>query len=272
LYEIRINEILADAGLLVFKSPATRRARARVRELKQKVARRFSSADPTGNVLERKVHYGSSFLDEIDFKKTRAYFAQDKGVWVNIAGRESEGIVPDGDYDDVRRSTQEALQQLVSPFDSRQVFERVMVREEAFNGAWSDRLPDIVMIPRDDRYVYNERPGYGEKIVSADSTTGTHARDGILIAWGSGVEKGAAFGEPPLLRDIGPTALASLGCKLPDDLDGRPLLEVFTSTPDISRSGSAYRKLPSAAAVASVYSEREEAQLKDRLRALGYIE
>ena len=51
--------------------------------------------------------------------------------------------------------------------------------------------PDLVMIPRDDRYVYNERPGYGEKLVAADSTTGTHSRDGIFIAWGPGIKAGA---------------------------------------------------------------------------------
>ena len=48
---------------------------------------------PDGNVLDRKVEYGSEFLGEIDWACTRAYFAQDKGVWVNLAGREAEGIV-----------------------------------------------------------------------------------------------------------------------------------------------------------------------------------
>jgi hypothetical protein len=38
--------------------------------------------------------------------------------------------------------------ELASPADGEQVFESVMRREEAFSGAWSDKLPDLVMVPQ----------------------------------------------------------------------------------------------------------------------------
>ena len=116
-----------------------------------------------------------------------------------------------------------------------------MRREEAFNGRWSERLPDLVMIPRRDEYVYNERPSYGDVIVPADSTTGTHSRDGIFIAWGRGIRSGVNFVTQPNLRDVGPTALASLGCPLTTDMDGRALVEVFNERIEPSRLGSSYR-------------------------------
>lgn len=221
-------------------------------------------------MLERKVEYG--FLDEIDWTRTRAFFAQDKGVWVNLAGREREGIVRESDFDDVIEEARSVLLQVASHEDGDPVFERVMRRNEAFNGEWSDRLPDLVMIPRLDEHVYNERPSYGEIIVPADSTTGTHSRDGIFIAWGRGLESNASFETPPNLRDVGPTALASLGCPLTIDMDGRALMEIFKDVNEPSRDGSSYRRASTNGVAQSVYNASEEAELRDRLRALGYIE
>ena len=270
LFEVRVNELLASAGLLAFKSPASRKSLARIKSLKQKVGRRLSPIVARGNVLERKVEYG--FLDEIDWRRTRAFFAQDKGVWVNLVGREREAIVRESDCDSVIEEARSALLQLASPEDGEPVFESVMRREEAFTGAWCDRLPDLVMIPRRDEYVYNERPSYGDIIVPADSTTGTHSRDGIFIAWGRGINQGAAFGAQPNLRDVGPTALASIGCPITTDMDGRALMEIFSDVEEPSRAGSSYKQSWASGVPQSVYKAGEEAELRERLRALGYIE
>jgi predicted AlkP superfamily phosphohydrolase/phosphomutase len=273
LFEVRVNELLASAGLLTFKSPTSRKSIARVRVFKEKVARRLSPVVPSGNVLDRKVEYGSAFLEEIDWSRTRAFFAQDKGVWVNLAGRESEGIVRESEFDGVIEEARTALLRLTAPEDGEPVFERVMRREETFNGAWSGRLPDLVMVPRRDEYVYNERPSYGDVIVPADSTTGTHSRDGILIAWGKGINPGISFANQPNLRDVGPTALASLGCPLTTDMDGRVLMEVFNDVGKALRQGSSYKQAPpSDASVQPVYTASQEAELRERLKALGYIE
>jgi predicted AlkP superfamily phosphohydrolase/phosphomutase len=272
LFEIRVNELLASAGLLAFKSPASRKSIARLRSFKDKVARRLSPADSNGSVLEKKVAYGSAFLDEIDWSRTRAFFAQDKGVWVNLAGREADGVVNERDFDSVIEEARGALLQLTSPVDGEPAFERVMRRDEAFNGAFSIRLPDLVMVPRHDEYVYNERPSYGEVIVAADSTTGTHSRDGIFIAWGRGIAGGGSFIIQPNLRDVGPTALASMGCPVTTDMDGRPLIEVFSGAVEPDRRGSSYKRDSDKTGAANVYNADEEARLRERLRALGYIE
>jgi predicted AlkP superfamily phosphohydrolase/phosphomutase len=273
LYEVRVNELLASTGLLTFKAPSLRRSRARVKEFKEKVARRLLTARANGNVLDRKVQYGSAFLDEIDWSRTRAFFAQDKGVWINLAGRESSGIVRESEFEDVLCEARDVLVNLRSLDDGETVFEKVMRREEAFNGQWTERLPDLVMIPRRDEYVYNERPSYRDVIVPADSTTGTHSRDGIFIAWGKGIESGASPDARFNLRDVGPTALASLGCPLTVDMDGRALAEVFTDFTEASKHGSSYRDSHmNDLSAEPVYNAGEEAELRERLRALGYIE
>jgi predicted AlkP superfamily phosphohydrolase/phosphomutase len=273
LFEVRVNELLARSGLLAFKTPASRRARAQFKSVKEKISRRLLPVRVNGNSLERKVHYGSAFLEEIDWSRTRAYFAQDKGVWVNLTGRESAGIVSESRFDDTVDEARALLLNLVSPESAEPVFETVLRREEAFKGIFSDRLPDLVMAPRRDEYVYNERPSYGEVIVPADSTTGTHSRDGIFIAWGRGIESGVKLTSQPDLRDVGPTALASLGSPLTEDMDGRVLAEIFSERIEPIKQGSSYREPASNAdAAGAVYSETEETELRERLRALGYIE
>jgi predicted AlkP superfamily phosphohydrolase/phosphomutase len=271
LYEVRVNEVLAQAGLLTFKSG--RRGRAQFNSLKEKVSRRLLGKQLAGNSLERKVQYGSVFVDEIDFARTRAYFAQDKGVWVNLKGREPEGIVEESDFNSIVETAQTALMNLVSPVDGIRIFEKVLRRETAFNGMNANRLPDVVMIPARDEYVYNERPSYGEAVVAADSTTGTHAKDGIFIAWGKGIKSNVSFRLQPNLRDMGSTALASLGCPLTTDMDGRALEEVFANPLAINRQSTSYRSSNKIQPTnQSVYKADEEAELRERMRALGYIE
>jgi cell division ATPase FtsA len=133
---------------------------------------------------------------------------------------------------------------------------------------------DLVMIPFCDEHVYNECPSYGEVIVPADSTTGTHSAEGIFIAWGRGIDNGASFAAQLNLRDVGPTALASLGCPLTTDMDGRALMEVFSESAEPQRQGSSYKNtaVTIGASVQSVYNAGEEAEIRERLKALGYIE
>jgi predicted AlkP superfamily phosphohydrolase/phosphomutase len=270
LYEVRVNELLAKVGLLAFKAPTTRRVRAQVKAIEEKVRRRLFNERVSGNMLDRKVQQCSAFLDEIDWSRTRAFFAQDKGVWVNLAGREPQGIVNQSEFETTVNEARQALLELAS-HDGKPVFERVMQREEAFSGLYRNRLPDLVMVTRHDQYVYNERPGYGNVIVPADSTTGTHSREGIFIAWGRGIKSGARFSSQPNLRDVGPTALYSLGCPLTEDMDGRLLAEIFSQYEQPARRASSYKQVQETT-VGSVYSISEEAELRKRLRSLGYVE
>jgi predicted AlkP superfamily phosphohydrolase/phosphomutase len=188
---------------------------------------------------------------------------------VNLKGREPQGIVAESENNSVVNEAVQVLLDVAAP-GGRRVFEKVLTRGEAFNGRYSNRLPDVVVIPVDDEYVYNERPGYGELMVPADSTTGTHARDGIFIAWGSGITPGKAPGTVANLRDVGPTALYAMGLPVTEDMDGRPLIELFDTPAPPKRQGTSYRFSDTAGA--SVYSESEEAEITERLRALGYIE
>ncbi|HSO76372.1 MAG TPA: hypothetical protein VLU47_16180 [Blastocatellia bacterium] len=57
------------------------------------------------------------------------------------------------------------------------------------------------------------------------------------------------------------------------EMDGRALIEVFNDVSELSRAGSSYRDPGKAMPEeGSVYNASEEAELRERMRALGYIE
>jgi arylsulfatase A-like enzyme len=93
----------------------------------------------------------------------------------------------------------------------------------------------------------------------------------VIIAAGNGIQRGARI-EGARLIDVTPTALYALGVPVDDDMDGRPLLDVFT---DEFRGGRPVetRARDSATAGDRVdpYSVEEEDEIMDRLKGLGYI-
>ncbi len=100
-----------------------------------------------------------------------------------------------------------------------------------------------------------------------------HAPDGILILSGPYFKKDAVFTEKPGLEDITPTILTLLGIPVGEDMSGRILTEAFQ--PDFLRQfpprsieshDRGHRFRPKA-----TLSE-EDQSLRDKLRALGYIE
>ena len=77
--------------------------------------------------------------------------------------------------------------------------------------------------------------------------------------------------EEARIEDVAPTVLHLLGCAIPDDMDGRVLIEAL-------REPHASRPVRLAASVskddseaAAVYTEKEAAEVEERLRALGYL-
>jgi hypothetical protein len=54
-------------------------------------------------------------------------------------------------------------------------------------------------------------------------------------------------------------------------MDGRPLMDVFRNVEQPQRLGSSYKSDATSANAESVYNPVEETELRERLKALGYI-
>ena len=80
--------------------------------------------------------------------KSRAYSFIPGRFYVNLEGREPRGSVPESEYEAVRDELKAALLDLEGP-DGRPVLDRVVVKEDAFEGDHDDIAPDLVAIPND---------------------------------------------------------------------------------------------------------------------------
>jgi predicted AlkP superfamily phosphohydrolase/phosphomutase len=218
---------------------------------------------------------------DIDWSRTRAFSGGNFGnIYVNLRGREPQGIVqPGGEYNKLLSEITTALLDMRDPDTGIPVVERVHRREELYNGPFLDLAPDLIIQWRN--YAYLTAPGLGSirKPIFApplpeDATefehTGTHRLDGILLITGPDIQPGSVEGAH--IADLAPTTLHALGLPVPEDMDGRVLQSVFrTETPVNFGAPSNTSGGNGPGSVASTYSESEEAEMVERLRALGYI-
>jgi predicted AlkP superfamily phosphohydrolase/phosphomutase len=210
----------------------------------------------------------------IDWSKTKAFSAPipQQGIYVNLEGREPHGIVPAGEYDDVRAEIIDRFEALVDPDDGKPVLDRIYRREEVVEGPEAENAPDLFPICRE--YSYELFDGlYSPHVLDdvRDLPRGFHHMDGIFGITGPGIE--ARSGQRATLYDVAPTALYLAGLKVPE-MDGKVLTEFLSPEMVASRPVEIERMdLPLAGegVEASPYSAEQEAQIEESLRNLGYL-
>jgi hypothetical protein len=151
---------------------------------------------------------------------------------------------------------------------------RIWTREEAFSGPHAALAPDLTLALHDGGLI---------SILASDAVvkarvqpTGTHRPEGVFIAAGRPIRSGARVEQLSIL-DVAPLLLHSLGIPVPDRMAGRVPAEALDGDwlkAHPVRGSTAEEPSTDAlqAPVEMVYSEEEERELAERLRALGYIE
>ncbi|WP_306052642.1 alkaline phosphatase family protein [Natronococcus wangiae] len=101
--------------------------------------------------------------------------------------------------------------------------------------------------------------------------TSGHAREGIFLARGPSFREGTVDGAA--LTDVAPTVLHALGYRVPESMSG-DVLDVFAADTDLAERDPEYYDFVGADAVTAggVSDDEEEAEVKNRLRELGYLE
>jgi predicted AlkP superfamily phosphohydrolase/phosphomutase len=207
----------------------------------------------------------------IDWSRTRAFSAPNpqQGIYLNLEGREPEGIVPSADYEAVRAEVVERFGSLRDPVDGEPVLDRMHVRDEVMWGPETAGAPDLFPVCRD--YSFELSDGLFSPAVITDYRElprGFHHLDGIFGIAGPGVA--ARTGCEASLYDIMPTALVLAGLRLPAT-DGRVLTDLLPRDVGPSRPEEMDLPLAGAGAEAAPYSAEEEAQIEESLRNLGYL-
>jgi len=219
----------------------------------------------------------------VDWSRTRAYSGGMYGnLYVNLAGREPQGIVPPSEYEKTRDELAAAIGELRDPDSGEKIVDAVLRREEVYHGDHVERAPDLLIRWRDYAYYSGKRHESGRSAIFGDPRsvyfdnsefpqTGTHRIHGIFLADGPSIRKGADLSGLRLM-DMAPTILYLLGAGIPTDMDGRVLESVID--PDHLRRHPIRKVTPSGDSgdLPVVETTEEEKQaIAEKLRGLGYL-
>ncbi len=215
-----------------------------------------------------------SFLD-VNWSKTKAYSMGSGIIYINLKGREPSGTVSLGqEYESLREHITARLYELKDPETGEFVIEKVYKKEEIFTGSCIDTLPDLVFIPKPGYTTFEEHGFAANSVITqSKSVSGTHKLNGIFIMKGDGIKKNTTLQETSIM-DVAPTILYLLGLPIPTDMDGRVLEEALTSS-YLSLNPIRYAKEAKDSRRFFLKKRNEvfedNAEVKSRLRALGYI-
>jgi predicted AlkP superfamily phosphohydrolase/phosphomutase len=213
-------------------------------------------------------------FDNVDWSTSRAYSLGNYGqIYVNLKGRESQGIVnPGAEYEQVISELKAHLETLTDPRTGQPIQGHIYRKEEIYHGSHLGDAPDLVFLPDDLRL-----NGFGMYQFSSKSwleptfdRSGGHRMDGIMALYGPGIKAGLELSDTRII-DLAPTILASMGIPIPDDMDGRVLTEAFVESYFSDRPIKYEEARAATAGEKLELSQEDEEEIKERLRALGYI-
>ncbi|MBI4635619.1 MAG: alkaline phosphatase family protein [Candidatus Rokubacteria bacterium] len=310
---IYVNRWLASHGLFTFRSSNHARglagARVRLARLggraknlairvipyKARKLLMYERRAGVANRVESWLRFGS-----IDWSRTKAFSEETPYypmIWINVRGREPEGIVEAGAmYEAVRQEVKDRLLAWTDPESGHPLVRAVFGREEVYQGPYLEKVPDLLVAWHLDRgYSYLSRPSYqarSEQFIEGmpkDAAThsrfmmaksGSHRDYGILIMAGKAIVPRAQLRDPQI-ADLAPTILALLGVAAPAGMDGRTLTEALERVPELMAGvpGGGGEAADYATEVEGAghghgvrYSEEEARQIETRLKDLGYID
>ncbi len=174
------------------------------------------------------------WFQDVDWSRTRAYTMGLNGLYLNLKGREREGVVePGAESESLKQELRRKLEGLADPASGGVSITGMFDCEAVFAGPYLDNAPDLIV-------------GYGEGYrASWDSVTGRvtgQVFEDNTKAWSGDhcidprLVPGVLFSnrkfaeEKPAIVDVAPTILKLFGLDLPAHFDGKPWTLAPSST------------------------------------------
>jgi predicted AlkP superfamily phosphohydrolase/phosphomutase len=143
-------------------------------------------------------------------------------IFLNVAGREPQGVVAPGEYESVRDDLARRLEAI--PDDrGRKMATRALRPQELFTGPYVADAPDL-FVYFDDLYWRAGQDVGHDGLHSFDTEIGpddsVHDYQGIFVMSRPGQQRGQRL-EGLDLRDVAPTVLEALGVPVPGEMEGK---------------------------------------------------
>lgn len=175
-------------------------------------------------VLQQGVPSGDWFQD-VDWTRTRAYSLGLNGIYLNVKGRESMGIVEaKSEATALRVELCERLEGLTDPENSRVAISKAFDAMKAYHGPYRENAPDVV-VGFGEGYRASWASAQGRVTsavfeVNSKAWSGDHCIDPALVP-GILFSNWKISGERHAIIDIAPTLLSIFGIKIPSHIDGK---------------------------------------------------
>lgn len=201
-------------------------------------------------------------------------------LYLNIAGRESNGIIPPEKKESIYAEIIAKLGQIEDPDTHKPLFTRMYTSNELYSGPAVSYAPDLILDSYD--VGWNIRTSKHNSIpeaarnkyfldVSRRKDFGWHSRQGIFVFSGPAFSSGPAIIEGHVM-DIAGTLLHLYGVPVPEDYDGKVLIDLMASEINQRPIRTQAGDLEVSEIIDEVLSTEEADQVIERLRALGYMD
>lgn len=160
-------------------------------------------------------------VGRVDLSRSKAVPVGLIHIFVNLKGREPNGIVEPEQYEEVRRQVIAAIMEYREPQTGRHPFTLALTREDAeMINLWGDLVGDVV---------YAVRPefdgAHGRHLpVSRLGISGQHS---TFVMAGPGVRSGVALERQVRVIDVAPTLCHLLGLPMPRNVEGGVIYEAL---------------------------------------------
>jgi len=170
---------------------------------------------------------------KLDVRQSKAVSYGYGDLWLNVKGREPNGVIEKEDYEKERDKIIEFLEEL--RVDGEKPIKKVVKREDAYWGPHLEEGPDLIICfnpgwqairrveaveKRPDKRYVNDNPMWSG---GHDGTHDPFDVPGVIGILGPGVlpkEKEAKN----RLWDVAPTILKAMNLPIPSDMDGKPIV------------------------------------------------
>ncbi len=166
------------------------------------------------------------FWENVDWSKTRAYAMGLGEMYINLKGREAQGIVnPGPEYDALKSELKQRLVQMGDPENGEHPVRRVLAREEIYRQFDPNLIPDL-FITNNDGYRVSWQTSLGgipKNLIEVNKKvwSGDHCSvDPEIVKGIFFYNRKLATDRAPYIADVYPTVLGLLGVKAPYELDG----------------------------------------------------
>lgn len=156
-----------------------------------------------------------------DIKRSKCFPQRTVYIYINLKGRDPEGIVEPKDYRDVQQQIIDALLAYVDPNTGKRPVAMALAKEDArILGLYGDRVGDVIYA------LYPWYSGQHGNILPA-AEWGIGSLKALLTFTGPGIKKGAHLERTCNLVDIVPTVCYLMDIPVPAQTEGAVLYQIF---------------------------------------------